>query len=82
MGYDLRGLGHLRTIHILCVAMQVVQETGSRQMLQEENLLPLVEQEYIALSHPLSRSTTPQLCNISAISSRAAQHVPAQSFTW
>lgn len=62
--------------------MQVVQGATPKQMLQEESLLPLVEQEYIALSHPLSRSTTPQLCNLSAISSRAAQHVPAQPFTW
>ena len=66
----------------LCMPMQVAQELGPLQFLQEDSLLPLVEQEYNSLSHPLSRSTTPQLCNLSAVSSRAAQHISAQPFTW
>ena len=62
--------------------MQVVQESGFRQILQDDSLMPLVEQEYNSLSHPLSRMSTPQMCNLASISSRAAQHAPAQAFTW
>jgi len=62
--------------------MQVVQESGSRQILQGDSLMPLVEQEYNSLSRPLSKISTPQMCNLPSISSRAAQHAPAQAFTW
>lgn len=62
--------------------MQVVQDRGARQILQDDDLMPLLEQEYNSLSRPLSRTSTPLSCNLASISTRATQRTPAQAFTW
>ncbi|CAK0783341.1 hypothetical protein CVIRNUC_006540 [Coccomyxa viridis] len=61
---------------------EVVQDDDSKCFLHDDDLMPLFEQEYNNLSHPLSRMSVPQSCNLASISSRATQPAPTLALSW
>ena len=67
----------------MAARLQVVQDDKSKCFFHEDDdLMPLFEQEYNNLSHPLSRMSVPQSCNLASISSRATQPAPTLARSW
>ena len=67
---------------LMAAPLQVVQDDDSKCFLHDDDLMPLFEQEYNNLSHPLSRMSVPQSCNLASISSRATQPAPTLALSW
>ena len=68
---------------LMAARLQVVQNDESKCFLHDDDdLMPLFEQEYNTLSHPLSRMSVPQSCNLASISSRATQPAPSLALSW
>ena len=67
----------------MATRLQVVQDDESKCFLNDDDdLMPLFEQEYNNLSHPLSRISIPQSCNLASISSRATQPAHTLALSW